>query len=129
MKIKKEILDFIKEHGNKELPNEACGYLAGVNDEILTAVKMTNIDKSPEHFSFDIKEQFNVVKNLREKGLEIKGVYHTHPSSPARMSDEDIRLANDINLFYLIYSLIYDNFAVFKITKEKFVIPVEIEVI
>lgn len=128
MKIKKEILDIIKEHGLSELPNEACGYLAGKDEIILKAIKMTNIDESPEHFSFDVKEQFAVIKDLRKNGLEIKGVYHTHPTTPARMSEEDIRLANDINIIYFIYSLKFNDYKGFKVTKEKIVLPIEIEV-
>jgi proteasome lid subunit RPN8/RPN11 len=129
MKIKKEILESIKEHAINELPNEACGYLAGLENKILKMIKMTNIDKSPEHFSFDVKEQFAAIKNLRKEGMEIIGIYHTHPETAARMSEEDIRLANDINIIYLIYSIKFNNYAAFKITAEKIVIPVDIEVI
>ncbi len=102
IKIKKFIIDEIKEHGLKDAPIEACGYLAGIKRDniILKSIKMKNVDNSPEHFSFDVKEQFAVMKNLRNEGLEILGVYHTHPITAARMSEEDIRLANDINLIY-----------------------------
>lgn len=129
IKIKKEIIQFIKKHGFNDKPIEACGYLAGNNDVILKAIKMKNIDNSPEHFSFDIKEQFKVLKDIRKEGLDLIGVYHTHPNSPARMSEEDIRLANDVNFIYLIYSLINDDLKCYKVSNEKFVIPIEIEVI
>lgn len=128
-KIKKEIIDFIREDGLKENPVEACGYLAGKDEIITKAIKMKNMDNSPEHFSFDIKEQFKVVKELRNQKLDIIGIYHTHPETSARMSDEDIRLANDTNAIYLIFSLKEDNFKCFKITNEKMVIPIEVEVI
>lgn len=129
IKIKKEVIQYIKEHGINDKPIEACGYLAGKNNTILKAIKMKNVDNSPEHFSFDIKEQFKVLKEVRKEGLELIGIYHTHPNSPARMSEEDIRLANDLNFIYLIYSIKDDDFKCFNVTVEKFVIPIEFEVI
>lgn len=127
--IKKEVIDFIISDGLKENPIEACGYLAGNDQIIVKAVKMKNIDNSSEHFSFDIKEQFKVVKELRAQGLDIIGIYHTHTQTSARMSEEDKRLANDTNLIYLIFSLKDDNFKCYKVTEQKSVIAVTIEVI
>lgn len=127
--IKKEVIDFIRSDGLKENPIEACGYLVGNDQIIVKAVKMKNIDNSTEHFSFDIKEQFKVVKELRCQGLGIIGIYHTHTQTSARMSEEDKRLANDTNLIYLIFSLKDDNFKCYKVTEQKSVIPIKIEVI
>ena len=67
--------------------------------------KMTNVDASPEHFSFDPKEQFSVVKSARKEQCDLLGVYHSHPSSPARLSEEDLRLLNDPKMTYVIVSL------------------------
>ncbi len=117
MKIKKEVIEQIRAHGIQDLPIEACGYLAGISrDNIITrAVKLKNIDNSPEHFSFDIEEQFKAIKKLRSEGLDVLGVYHTHPETEARMSSEDLKFANDQNLVYLIYSLKNDNYKCFRV--------------
>ena len=37
--------------------------------------------------------------------LEIIANYHSHPETPARPSQEDIRLAYDPNIFYIIVAL------------------------
>lgn len=103
--ISREIKDQIIEHAKRELPNEACGYLAGKEGLILKVFQMINIDNSPEHFAFDPSEQFNVMRMARKEGLSIIGNYHSHPSTPARPSEEDIRLANDPDISYLILSL------------------------
>lgn len=105
MEIRKEILDKIIEHAKNELPNEACGYLAGNDNAISLHYQLTNIDHSPEHFSFDPKEQFGAVKDARSIGLKILANYHSHPSTPSRPSVEDIRLAFDPNISYIIISL------------------------
>lgn len=105
IKIKKRIYDEIVAHAKEIFPVECCGYLAGINGEITRIFKMTNVDHSPEHFSFDPKEQFAAVKTARAEGLTMMSVYHSHPESPARLSQEDIRLLNDPNMVYLIVSL------------------------
>ena len=102
------IHDEIVQQAEAELPNECCGYLGGTQEEAVTVTRrfpMTNVDASPEHFSFDPAEQFAAVKAARADGLELVANYHSHPETPARMSDEDIRLANDTRIIYLIYSV------------------------
>jgi proteasome lid subunit RPN8/RPN11 len=66
---------------------------------------MTNTDASNEHFMMDPKEQFAVVKELRAQGLAIRAIYHSHPETPARPSEEDIKLALTPDVSYLIVSL------------------------
>ncbi len=103
--ITRDVADDIIEHAKKDTPVEACGYLAGKNGVITKSYRMTNIDNSLEHFSFDPKEQFDVVRKARSEGLEIIANYHSHPVTPARPSLEDINLAYDPNISYLIISL------------------------
>ncbi len=105
MKIKKNIIDEIINHAKKDAPVEACGYLAGKDGVINRHYELTNMDKSEEHFAFDPKEQFATVKDARNDGLEVCAVYHSHPQTPARPSTEDIKLAYDPNISYVIISL------------------------
>jgi len=108
IRLTKDVLDEIREIANKELPNEACGYLAGTDNKITKCYHLTNIDHSPEHFSFDPKEQFEAMIDARSNGLEIIANFHSHPETPARPSKEDIRLAYDPHIFYGIISLAED---------------------
>lgn len=119
-----------KEH----LPVECCGILAGHNDAELTEVveifPMSNVDQSPEHFSLDPAEQFKVYYAIRDKGLKLLGNYHSHPASPARPSEEDIRLAYDPQAVYMILSLLEDTpvLRAFRIQKGDYTeIPLEIK--
>lgn len=105
IKIKQEILEQVKQIAIAGLPNEACGYLAGRDHEITRCYHLTNVDQSPEHFSFDPKEQFEALKDAHLKGLEIFANFHSHPETPARPSQEDIRLAYDPLILYGIISL------------------------
>ncbi len=92
-------------HARAEAPIEACGLLAGKDAAVRKSYRFTNLDASPEHFSLDPREQFAAVRTARADGLQIIGVYHSHPASPARMSDEDLRLALTPDFFYVIVSL------------------------
>lgn len=88
-----------------EAPLEACGYL-GLRDGIAVAhYRLTNVDQSAEHYSFDPREQFEAVRSMRESGLKPAVVYHSHPATPSRPSREDIRLAFDPDVSYVIVSL------------------------
>lgn len=103
--IPESIQQQLFDHAKSLAPIESCGYLAGSGTDIIEFYPMTNNDNSPEHFSFDPKEQFKVVKDARAKKLELLAVYHSHPETPARLSEEDIKLFNDPNPVYLIVSL------------------------
>ncbi|MHB1404224.1 MAG: M67 family metallopeptidase [Desulfitobacteriaceae bacterium] len=96
-------------HALEALPLEACGLLVGIIEGNAKIVKkvygLTNMDQSPEHFTMDPREQFNVVKDARKSGLVVLGNFHSHPATPARPSAEDIRLAFDPEASYLILSL------------------------
>ncbi|MDD4994103.1 MAG: M67 family metallopeptidase [Paludibacter sp.] len=105
IRIPTAIYDGIVGQAYAELPNEACGLLVGTAGEVVKQHALTNIDHSPEHFSFDPAEQFQVFRSARTEGLEIIANYHSHPETPSRPSVEDIRLAFDPNILYLIVSL------------------------
>lgn len=105
LKITRDVIDDIVTHGELEAPLEACGYLAEKNGVICKSIAMKNVDASPIHYSMDPKEQFNAVRNCRAAGLTIRAVYHTHPETDAYPSAEDIKLAYDPGLSYVIVSL------------------------
>jgi len=105
LRIKKEIFDKIVEHGRQEAPLEACGYLAEKDGLICKYIEMKNVDRSPIHYSMDPAQQFAAVKNCRDEGFTIRAVYHSHPETSAYPSAEDVKLAYDPSLSYVIVSL------------------------
>ncbi len=128
MRINKTVVGKIINHALRDFPIEACGYLAGKNNNIIEIYPMKNADQTQTHYSFDVQEQFAVLKEARKKGLELKAVYHSHPHTPARMSVEDIRLAYDPDIIHLIYSVKDNDLKAFKIEDNKRVIDIELEV-
>ena len=109
IKLTKADYKKIVEYAKAQLPDEACGLIAGdINgsDKLIKKVYLlTNTDHSNEHFSLDPKEQLAAIKDMRANGLVPLGNWHSHPESPSRPSEEDKRLAYDKTASYLILSL------------------------
>lgn len=127
-------LEKIIKQAKAEFPNECCGFLSGSKSsdtiDIKAVYPLTNTDKSSEHFSMDPKEQFNTIKIIRGKEMILIGNYHSHPYTPSRPSEEDIRLAYDPKIIYGILSLEKEEpvFNLFKINKDG-VIKLEYQII
>ena len=106
MNIPQDIINELIAQASKEAPDESCGYLMGVGDVVTENYPMENIDHSPEHFSFAPKDQFAALRYARSKNIKILANWHSHPASPSRPSQEDLRLANDPTIRYAILSLL-----------------------
>lgn len=107
MIIPQHIIEELIAQAKKDAPHESCGYLLGTAEgEVRENYWMENIDHSSEHFSFAPKDQFAALRYAREQGLKILANWHSHPASPSRPSEEDLRLANDPTIRYAILSLL-----------------------
>ena len=105
IRIPQAIHDDLIAHAQDGFPLEVCGILGGTGESVTAMYRMTNTDASNEHFMMDPREQFAVVKELRAKGLAMLAIYHSHPETPARPSEEDIKLALTPAVSHLIISL------------------------
>ena len=105
MKVTNGVMEQILVHAVKESPLEACGVLLGKGDFIIRAIALTNIEQREDHFTCDPQEQWEAYKLAGQSGVEIIGSYHSHPATPPHPSEEDLRLAYDPKLLYVIVSL------------------------
>jgi [CysO sulfur-carrier protein]-S-L-cysteine hydrolase len=105
LKIPNEIYAQMLDQARAETPIEACGMLAGSEGKVTKLYRMTNADASSDHFMMTPEQQFAVVKDIRAEGLAMLAIYHSHPETPARPSEEDIRLALTPDVIYVIVSL------------------------
>ncbi|MBS0165434.1 MAG: M67 family metallopeptidase [Nitrospira sp.] len=139
--IPQAILDDIIGHAKELTPYECCGLLAGHNGLVTKLYRIKNIVAmegaqnlssfdsakvahlerlSPEEraeiaFVMDMQDFSTAKKDIRNNGLDLQVVYHSHPHDPARPSVTDVKIATDyeeiwpkINLplpAYLIVSL------------------------
>ena len=104
--ISQRIYDAMIAHAKKGYPNEACGILAGpAKDTASVFFPMKNVDEAAVSYFMDPKEQLLVFKQMRQKGVEMRGIFHSHVASEAYPSQKDARLAFYPAASYLIVSL------------------------
>jgi proteasome lid subunit RPN8/RPN11 len=84
-------IDEIVSHAKSVLPDEACGLLFGHGNEVVEVTPVTNSEPSPVSYVFDPKEQLSVMNGMKERGLTLVGIFHSHPVSPPVPSLTDIR--------------------------------------
>ena len=103
--IPQHIFEAIVAQAKAQAPIEACGILAGRAGVIEKLYEMTNADNSRDHFMLLPEEQFAAVKDMRAADVEMLAIYHSHPESPGRPSQEDIRMAFTAGVVHVIVSL------------------------
>jgi len=94
-------------HARGELPYEACGIIAGVTGE--KAVKFypaRNELKSETRYNIAPEDLHSILMDLEEKGLDVWGIFHSHPATPAYPSVTDIKQSYYPDSYYLILSFL-----------------------
>lgn len=105
IRIKKIIYEQMIIHAQSGYPNEVCGILAGKDGKSEVYFPMRNMDESPVSYFMDPKEQLHIFKQMRQGGLVMTGIFHSHVASEAAPSQKDVRLAFYPDVSYLIVSL------------------------
>jgi proteasome lid subunit RPN8/RPN11 len=103
--LTKTQIDKLLAHAKKEVPNEACGILAGRGRKVEAVYQMNNADRSSETFFMEPKQQLKVMKEIRSSGRELLGIYHSHLASSAYPSSRDVELAFYPEASYVIISI------------------------
>ena len=93
LKITGSDLQIIIDHCRKGLPNESCGMLGGKDNRVEKVYCMTNAKPGPDYYEMDPEEQFRVMKNIRDAGLQLIGLFHSHPYGQAYPSSVDVAQA------------------------------------
>ena len=94
VEIKQDILQKILDHARASYPHECCGILVGEMSEkkrIMDAVKAenTNKERASDRYEMNPDELLKIEREARGAGLEVVGVYHSHPDHPSRPSEFD----------------------------------------
>jgi proteasome lid subunit RPN8/RPN11 len=93
--ISRELLESIREHGKRAYPNECCGVLLGrIENSGKAVVKLRPMENAREdsprnRYLISPRDLLEAEKAARALGLDIVGVYHSHPDHPARPSEFD----------------------------------------
>ncbi len=93
-------------HAKSEMPNEACGILAGDRGQAVRFFPATNAEHSPTRYVVDPKDQLRILNELHVNDWDLLGIFHSHTHTQAYPSSTDVNLAaNWPEAYYLIASL------------------------
>ncbi|RLJ70510.1 proteasome lid subunit RPN8/RPN11 [Hydrogenivirga caldilitoris] len=110
LRIRKRALDRILAQAEKDYPYETCGLLLGKSEGDVRTVfgayetPNANPDRKNDRYEIDPKDYMKAEDKAKEFGLEIVGVYHSHPDHPDRPSQFDEERAFE-GLSYIIISV------------------------
>jgi proteasome lid subunit RPN8/RPN11 len=80
----------MRRHVARRVPLEACGLLAGRGDRVETTRGVPNAARSPVRFRMAPREQWRAFQRIEAAGLELVGIYHSHPQGPDHPSPTDV---------------------------------------
>ena len=90
-----------------QAPLEACGLLAGKNERVEKIIPVRNQAQSPRRYIMDPYEQLQAFAWIDSQGLDLQGIYHSHPAGPETVSPTDIAEAA-YEVVYVIWSRCQD---------------------
>ena len=96
------MVDQILEHSRAELPNEACGLLAGDDSGIRRLYCVSNADASPVSYTIDPVGHFAALQDAEENGWELIGAFHSHVDGLAYPSPTDVARAAEPDWTWLV---------------------------
>ena len=107
IEIPEHLLAEVVAHSCRELPYEACGWLAGRAGRVSRTYPVANVAGDRRRaFVMEPEAQLCSMREIRGSGLELVGTYHSHPASPPRPSVKDRLLALYPDSAHLIISLL-----------------------
>lgn len=81
-----ELIAYVDRHA----PLEACGLLAGKEARAEKMIGVLNQAQSPVRFVMDPYEQLHAFDWIESQGLDLVGIFHSHPTGPETASATDI---------------------------------------
>ncbi len=76
-------------HINACFPEEACGILGGINQEVTTCLPIGSAQRTSHTYILAEKELLQIWLNLDSLGEVLLGIWHSHPYGPASPSRFD----------------------------------------
>lgn len=93
----------MRDHVQQHVPMEACGLLAGKEDQVEKVLAVPNQAQSPMRFIMDPYEQLKAFDWIDSNGLDLLGIFHSHPTGPETVSQTDIAEAA-YEVIYIVWS-------------------------
>ena len=129
IKISESLRKNLELHANEQNPYEACAILLGNKDEKIwetTEIFLTeNIEKSEITFTVSNEQLLEGYKMAEEKGLDVVGIFHSHPKSLPSPSNTDIKFMKGNPIPWIIYSGLTKEMKAYLLDSEIIQIPIK----
>jgi len=85
------------EHAEAAYPNECVGVMLGLSQDegktVQTALRMENVNPGSqrERYELDSRDLLAADAEARRRGLEVIGIYHSHPDCDPYFSSTDLK--------------------------------------
>jgi [CysO sulfur-carrier protein]-S-L-cysteine hydrolase len=105
--IPRALAEELLTHARSEVPNEACGLLAGslADGTATTYHPARNADHSPYVYTVHPEDLVRIVFGIEDAGEDLVAIFHSHTHTPAVPSATDRRQAHYPDCFYLLATL------------------------
>jgi len=80
----------MRRHVARRAPLEACGVVGGVGERAALTLGVPNALHSPVRFRMQPRAQLRAFQRIEAAGLELIGIYHSHPNGPDAPSPTDV---------------------------------------
>jgi [CysO sulfur-carrier protein]-S-L-cysteine hydrolase len=105
IRIQSAVLHQIIEHARRDPLVECCGLVAGRENQITRAYPAKNVAADPAtRYEVAPRELVDLTRQIREDGLDVMGIYHSHPNAIEVPSETDVAAAEYPGVAYFIVS-------------------------
>jgi proteasome lid subunit RPN8/RPN11 len=107
LRLPAQIAEELLRHARGDLPNEACGLLAGDagRGQVLAYHPARNEHASPFRFSLDAGDLVRITYAIEAAGQDLLAIFHSHPNGEPRPSTTDLREARYPMAMHLLAGL------------------------
>ena len=105
LRMKQSVYGEMMAHLQAVYPLEGCGLVGGLPGEATRCLPVANVLRSPTAYEMEPTAQIEAMILLEDAGLEITGIFHSHPAGPERPSPTDMAQAYYPDAAYIIVSL------------------------
>lgn len=106
LRIPRTLHRAIIEEARRASPLECCGLLAGNGLEAQRCYPLRNELESAVEYWSDPRDLLAAFRDMRERGLELVAIYHSHPCTPPAPSRTDLERNLYGDTVHLILSLV-----------------------
>jgi proteasome lid subunit RPN8/RPN11 len=89
--------DVMVSHARQAYPDECCGAMLGVVEDgrkhVRAAVPIENAHQGPQRSRYELRPEdlLKADQQARRAGMDLIGIYHSHPDCDAYFSETDLR--------------------------------------